>query len=144
MVGKCSRNGMKVGVWSYYSVDRPPIKFHHIWSSFDAPTDNYSGIIASLMSDVFGLRKQMPGPLSLSSSPRSLATAHLVHPPSPLRFRSCPMRSRGPKPSVLSASNPLARASEKLSRTRPGLSTLLCPDRPKTSTKRHRFLVWTP
>ena len=52
---------MRVDVWSYYSVDRPPVKFHRIRSPFDAPTDNYSGIIAGLMSDVFGLRKQSPG-----------------------------------------------------------------------------------
>ena len=96
---------MKVGVWSYYSVDRLPVKFHRIWSLFDAPTDNYSGNIAGLTSDVFGLRKQMPAPLSLFS-PLSLATAHLGHPPSPLRFWSCPMRPHGPKPSLHSASNP--------------------------------------
>ena len=58
---------MKVGVWSYYSVDRSPVKFMRNRSSFDAPTDNYSGSIAGLSSDVFGLRKQSPG-LSLFSS----------------------------------------------------------------------------
>ena len=46
---------MRVGVWYYYSVDRPPVKFHRIWSSFDAPTINYSGSIAGVSSDVFGL-----------------------------------------------------------------------------------------
>ena len=97
---------MQLVVRSYYSVDRAPAKFHRIRSSFDAPTGNYSGSIAGLSSDVFGLRKQMPGPLSLSSPPCSLATAHLVHRPSPLRFRSCPMRPHGPKPSLHSASNP--------------------------------------
>ena len=101
---------MRVDVWPYYSVDRPPVKFHRIQSPFDAPTDNYSGSIADLSSDVFGLRKQMSGPLSLSSHPRSLATVHLVHPPTPLRVRSRPMRSHGPKPSLHSASNP-SRAS---------------------------------
>ena len=35
---KCSRNGMRVDVWSYYSVDRPPVEFHRIRSSFDSPT----------------------------------------------------------------------------------------------------------
>ena len=34
---------MKFGVWSYYSVDRPPVQFHRNRSSFDAPTDKYSG-----------------------------------------------------------------------------------------------------
>ena len=62
---KCSRNGLKVGMRCFYSVDRPHVKFHRIRSSFDAPTFNYSGNIASLSSDVFGLRKQSPG---LSSS----------------------------------------------------------------------------
>ena len=79
MAGKCSRNGMRVDVWSYYSVDRPPVKFHRIRSSFDAPTDNYSGSIACLTSDVFGLRKQTPGlPLfsSLSSRPSTQATTY--------------------------------------------------------------------
>ena len=96
---------MKVGVWSYYSVGRLPAKFHRIQRSFNAQTIYYSDNIVGQTSDIFGLRKQMPGPLSLFS-PCSLATAHLVHPPFPLRFRSCPMRSHGPKPSLLSASNP--------------------------------------
>ena len=38
----------------------------------------------------------------------------------------------------------LARASEKLSRTRPEQSSPLGPDHPLTSTKRHHFLIWTP
>ena len=74
---------MRVDVWSYYSVDRPPVKFHRIRRSFDAPTDNYSGIIAGLTSDVFGLRKQMPGPLSLFSPSQSRHS-----PPSPSSFPS--------------------------------------------------------
>ena len=70
---------MRVDVWSYYSVDRPPVKFHRIRSSFDAPTDNYSGSIAGLTSDIFGLRKQSPGciPLfPLSPSPSSQSTTY--------------------------------------------------------------------
>ena len=82
MAVKCSQIGLKVGVRSCYSVGRPPAKFHRNRSSFDAPTINYSDIIVGLTSDVFGLRKQMPTPLSLSSPPRSLATTHLVHPSS--------------------------------------------------------------
>ena len=135
---------MKVGVRCFYVVGRPLVNFRRIRSLFDAPTDNYNGIIAGLTSDIFGLRKQISVPLSLSSPPHSLATAHLVHPLSPLCFRSCPMRSHGPKPSLLSASNPLARASEKLSRTRPRQSSPLCPGHPQTSTKHLRFLIWTP
>ena len=73
---------MRVGVRSCYSVGRPPAKFHRIRSSFDAPTDNYSDIIVGLTSDVFGLRKQMPG-LSLFSLSQS---RH--NPPSPSSFPS--------------------------------------------------------
>ena len=51
---KCSRNGMKVGMRCCYVVSRPPAKF-------DTPMDNSSGIIVSLTSDVFGLRKLLPG-----------------------------------------------------------------------------------
>src|SRR3954469_21553071 len=56
VAGKCSRNGMKVGVRCCFVVSRPPAKFHRIQSPFVAPTDNYSGRIAGLTSDVFGLR----------------------------------------------------------------------------------------
>ena len=91
-------------MWSYYSVDRPPVKFHRIRRSFDAPTDNYSGNIVVLTSDVFGLRKQLPGctPL-LSSQPNPLFTIRQTQPnlsrqPAALLARaseSCP----GPDPS---------------------------------------------
>ena len=80
---KCSRNGLKVGVRPYYSVGRPLVKFHRVRSPFDAPTDNYSGSIAGLSSDVFGLRKQMPGPLSLFSPSQSRHK-----PPTPSSFPS--------------------------------------------------------
>ena len=65
------------------SVARPPVKFHRIRSSFDAPTVNYSDIIVGLTSDVFGLRKQMPGPLSLFSPSQSRHS-----PPNPSSFPS--------------------------------------------------------
>ena len=39
---------MRFDVWSYYSVDRPPVKFHRIWSLFDSTTDNYSDNIVGL------------------------------------------------------------------------------------------------
>ena len=70
---------MKVGVRCCFVVSRPPAKFHRIRSPFDAPTDNYSGSIAGLTSDVFGLRKQSPGlPLfsSLSSRPSTRPTTY--------------------------------------------------------------------
>ena len=102
MAEKCSWIGLKVGVWSYYSVDRLPVKFHHSRSPFDAPMDNYSGSIAGLSSDVFGLRKLLPSPLSLFS-PLSLTTVHL-----------------GPcLPSLHSASNP-SRAFESCPEPDPG------------------------
>ena len=75
---------MKVGVRSYFSVGRPPVKFHRVQSPFDAPTDNYSGSIAGLSSDVFGLRKQSPG-LPLFSS---LISRPSAQPPSPSSFPS--------------------------------------------------------
>ena len=79
---------MRVEVWSYYSVDRSRVKFHCIRSSFDAPTDNYSGIIAGLSSDVSFIQKRLPGcipPLS-SQSNHTLDLVRLtplctVHPP---------------------------------------------------------------
>ena len=40
---KCSRNGLEVGMLSCFSVDRPPVKFHRLRSSFDSPTVKYSG-----------------------------------------------------------------------------------------------------
>ena len=71
MAGKCSRNGLKVGMRCCYVASRPPAKFHRIRSSFDTPMFNYSGSIAGLTSDVFGLRKQSPGlPLFSSLSSR--------------------------------------------------------------------------
>ena len=81
MARKCSRNGMKVGMRCCYSVDRPPAMFHRIRSPFDAPTDNYSGSIVGLTSDVFGLRKLLSGPLFLFSplSPRPSAQPTTTH-----------------------------------------------------------------
>ena len=90
---------MKVGVRCCFVVSRPPAKFHRIWSTFDAPTDNYSGSIAGLTSDVFGLRKQMPVPLSLFSPSQSCHSS-----PSPSSFPS----------SLLELSDAIAR-SETLS-----------------------------
>jgi len=46
---------MRVGVRSYFSVGRPPVKFHRVRNPFDAPTYNYSGTAAGLTSDVFVL-----------------------------------------------------------------------------------------
>ena len=111
MARKFSRNGLKVGVRSYFSVGRPPVKFHRVRSPFDAPTYNYSGTAAGLMSDVFGLQKLLSGPLSLFS-PLSLAIAHLVHPPTPLRVRSRPMRSHGPKTPLCTVHRPLTCTPE--------------------------------
>ena len=87
---------MKVGVWSYYSVDRPPVKFHRIRSSFDTPTINYSGNIAGLTLDVFGLRKQSSGlPLfsSLSSRPSTQLTTYRQVQPNLSRQPAAPSRA---------------------------------------------------
>src|SRR3954467_10507512 len=118
---------MRVDVWSYYSVDRPPVKFHRIRRPFGAPTDNYSGSIAGLTSDVFGLRK----PCRAASLPSSLR---------PTRS------SQSARPNLTLSSargHPCARV-RKLSRTRIGLSLPLCPDHPLTSIKYLRFINWTP
>ena len=79
--GKCSRNEMIVGVRCCFVVSRPPVKFHRIRRSFDAPTDNYSDSIAGLSSDV-SVSVVVVGPLSLllsqpttsSLSPPSIET----------------------------------------------------------------------
>ena len=127
---KCSRNGLKVGVRSYYSVDRPPAKFHRIRSSFDSPADNYSGSIAGLTSDIFGLRKQSPG-LSLFSL--------LILRPS---AQSTTYRQAQPNLSR----QPAARRARvrKLPRTRTRLLSPLDPEHPQTSTKYLHFLNWAP
>ena len=104
MTGKCSQNGMKVGMRCFYVVGRPPAMFHRIRSPFDAPTDNYSGSIAGLTSDVFGLRKLLPGFPSLSSldrlhSPLPTVRSNLTSLVSP-RLSSCASEScPGPEPS---------------------------------------------
>ena len=126
-VRNSSRNGMRVDVWSCYSVGRPPAKFHRNWSSFDAPTFNYRDSIAGLTSEVFGLRKQSPGlPLfsSLSSRPSAQATYRQVQPNLSRRPSAHPSRVR------------------KLSRTRPEQSSPSCPDHPQTPTKRLHFSLW--
>lgn len=67
MAGKCSRNVLKVGMRSYYSVGRPPAKFHRIWSPFDAPTNNYSGNSSRSIVGRFWSPETVTGPLSLFS-----------------------------------------------------------------------------
>ena len=98
MAGKCSRNGLKVGVQSYFSVGRPPVKFDRVRNPFDSPTVNYSGNIAGLTSDVIGLRKpcraaSLPSflrPTCSSQSARPNLTS-LVSPwPSSRASKSCP------------------------------------------------------
>src|SRR3954469_25684476 len=66
-------------MWCRYVVGRPPAKFHRIRSPFDAPTDNYSGSIAGLTSDVFGLRKPCRA-ASLPSSLRPTRSSQSVRP----------------------------------------------------------------
>ena len=88
---------MRVGVRSCYSVSRSLAKFHHVRSPFDAPTDNYSGNIAGLTSDVFGLRKQSSGlPLfsSLSSRPSTHPTTYRQVQPNLSRQPAASSRAR--------------------------------------------------
>ena len=99
MARKCSRNGLKVGMRCCFVVSRPPAKFHRIRSPFDVPTDKYSGNSSWSNVGRFQSPETVAGPPSLLFSQlETVCTAHLVHPPSPLRFRSCPMRLHGPKP----------------------------------------------
>ena len=133
---------MRVDVWSYYSVDRPPVKFHRIRSLFDAPTDNYSDIIVGLTSDVFGLRKQMPGPLSLFSPSQSRHK-----PPTPSSFPSSlpELSDATARSETLSAQciEPLTCASEIVPDPTRAVATVVSGSS-QTSTKRLRFLIWTP
>ena len=74
---------MRVDVWSYYSVDRPPVKFHRIRSSFDAPTDNYSDNIVGQNVGRFRSPETVAGPPSLLFSQlETVYTAHYL-PPDP-------------------------------------------------------------
>ena len=66
---------MKVDVWSYYSVDRPPVKFHCIRRSFDAPTDNYSDIIVGQNVGCFRSPETVAGSLSSLSQLETVYTA---------------------------------------------------------------------
>ena len=69
----------EVGVRCCFVVSRPPAKFHRVRSPFDAPTDNYSGNIAGLTSDVFGLRKPCQA-ASLPSSLRPIRSSQSARP----------------------------------------------------------------
>ena len=70
------RIGPRLAKRPWFTTGRQPVKFRTIWTSFDAPTDNYSGSIAGLTSDVFGLRKpcrdaSLPSSLRPTRSPQS-------------------------------------------------------------------------
>lgn len=62
---------------------RPPTKFHRIWSPFDAPADNYSGSIVGLSSDIFDLRKQSSGLSLLFSLPKAFGLVRYHSPLGP-------------------------------------------------------------
>ena len=86
---------MRVDEWSYYSVDRPPVKFRRIWSPFGAPTDNYSNIITGLFVGRFRSPETVAGPLSLLFSQlEPFCTAHKFQPTPRVRVRNFP----GPDP----------------------------------------------
>src|SRR4051812_35650523 len=114
---------MKVGVRCCFGVSRPPAKFHRIRSPFDAPTYKYSGIIAGLTSDVFGLRK----PCRAASLPSSLR---------PTRS------SQSARPNLTSLVSPRTslRARLKLPQTRTAQLLPLHSDHLQTSVKHHRFI----
>ena len=78
---------MQLGVRSYYSVDRAPVKFHRIRSSFDSPTIIHSGTVAGLFVGRFGLRNHCRAAflLSLLSAQASLSHSPLAHLSNPLR-----------------------------------------------------------
>ena len=91
---------MKVGVRPYFSVGRPPVKFHRVRSPFDSPTVNYSDNIVGQNVGRFRSPKTVAEPPSLLFS--QLETVYTAH----------NLPSGPTKPSLLSASNRLARASE--------------------------------
>ena len=80
---------MKVGMWCFYVVGRPPAKFHRILRLFVAQTIYYSDNIVGQTSDIFGLRKQSSG-LSLFSL---LLVRGLLHSPLPTHRQALPKLS---------------------------------------------------
>ena len=72
---------MKVGVRCCYVVSRLPAKFHRIWSSFDAPTDKYSGNNSWSNVECFRSPETVAGPPSLLFSQlEPFCTAHEFQP----------------------------------------------------------------
>ena len=69
--------------------------FHRIWSPFDAPTNNYSGSIAGLTSDVFDLRKPVSGCSSFLSSQSNPPTQPESSPLNPPPTGTVRLRSEG-------------------------------------------------
>ena len=87
---------MKVGVWSYYSVGRPPVKFCRIQSSFDSPTVIYiAAPLPVFSSDVFGLRKPVSGCSSFLSSQSNPPTQPESSPLNPPPTGTVRLRSEG-------------------------------------------------
>ena len=100
---------MRVGVRSYYSVDRPPVKFHRIRSSFDAPTDNYSDIIV-------GQRRTFSVSENSRRASISLLPSQSRHsPPSPSSY---PSSRPEPSDAIARSENPLC-AVHRTPRARP-------------------------
>ena len=70
---------MKVDMWSYYSVGRPPVNFRRIRSSLDAPTDKYSGNSSWSNVGRFRSPETVTGPPSLLFSQlEAVYTAHYL------------------------------------------------------------------
>ena len=84
---KCSRIGMSLGLWSYYSVDRAPVKFRRIRSSFDSPTVKYIAAPSPVYSSDVSVSEIAAG---LSSSSLFSAQPTLYHPLGPTYSSSRP------------------------------------------------------
>ena len=99
---------MKVGVRSYYSVGRPPVKFRRIRSSFDSPTVKHIAVPLPVPSSDVSVSETAAG-LQLLFSPLGPTPLHspLAHLPNPPPLRTVRSRSNGSE----TASNPLTLAS---------------------------------
>ena len=107
MTGKCSRNGLKVGMWCCYVVGRPLAKFHRIWSSFDSPTIKLWRHYSRSNIGRFRSPEIVVGPLSLFSS---LSSSPSAQPTSANRPLACASET-SPEPTravviVVSGSSP--------------------------------------
>ena len=89
VAGKCSRNGLKVGMRCCYVASRSPAKFHRIRSPFDAPTVKHIAALYPIIRRTFSVSVNRAGlHLSPLLSVQPSYTTHLVHLPIPLCSRT--------------------------------------------------------